>query len=87
KPALKEDMVHLMRHAPPSKARYLQQALNEKINYPSSQTILQAQNQVRKNPFEEANVSKLKDLEQQRGNDFTVTHLEARLTQMKGLFR
>lgn len=87
RPALKEDVNHLIRHAPPSKARALQQALNEKTNYPSSQVVLQAQNSVRQNPFEEAPVLKLKELEQQRGNDFTVTHLEARLSQMKGLFR
>ncbi len=87
KAALKEDINHLIRHAPPSKARALQQALNDKFNYPSSLSVQQAQSNVRKNPFDESPVLKLKDLEQQRGNDFTVTHLEARLNQMKGLFR
>jgi hypothetical protein len=87
KPALKEDLKQLMRHAPPSKFNYFQQALNEKSSYPSQQSLLQAQLNVRNNPFEESGVSKLKDIEEQRGNDFTVAHLEARLTQMKGLFR
>jgi hypothetical protein len=87
KPALKEDLQQLMRHAPPSKAQYLQQALNEKTTYPSQQSLLQAQMKVRNNPFEEDSVVKLKEIEEQRGNSFAVSHLEARLIQMKGLFR
>ncbi len=87
KHALKEDLQQLMKHAPPSKARYLEQALNEKTSYPSSQAVQQAQSQIRKYPFEAANVAKLKDLEIQRGNDFTVAYLEARMAQMKGLFQ
>lgn len=85
--ALKEDLQQLMKHAPPSKARYLEQTINEKISYPSSSAVLQAQSQIRKNPFEEASVAKLKDLENQRGNDVTVAYLEARMAQMKGLFQ
>ncbi len=85
--ALKEDLQQLIRHAPPSKARYLEQTLNERASYPSSQVVSQAQNQIRKNPFEEANVAKLKEIESLRGNDVTVAYLEARMAQMKVMFQ
>ena len=85
--ALKEDLQQLIKHAPPSKARYLEQTLNERVSYPSSQVVSQAQNQIRKNPFEEANVAKLKEIESLRGNDVTVAYLEARMAQMKGMFQ
>ncbi len=87
KPALKEDLLHLIKHAPPSKAQYLQSVLNEKVDYPQQKTVLAAQSNVRQNPFEEKAVAQLKDIEQKRGNDLVVAHLEARLTQMKGMFR
>lgn len=85
KPALRQDISHLVDHAPnPYKSR-LQNSLQHVVKIPSEKAVAQVRNQIKKNPFETEYVKELKELESRRGNDFVVSHLEARLQQMKGM--
>jgi tetratricopeptide (TPR) repeat protein len=85
KPALKQDMQQLISHTPNPYRSRLQGALNASIKIPSEKAVANARSNIKKNPFETDYVRELKELESKRGNDVVVSHLEARLQQMKGL--
>jgi hypothetical protein len=85
KPALKQDLEQLSKHAPMETRAALVLAMSRPPQGPSDKVVAQARNQVKKNPFELNYVTELKDLELQRGNDILVAHLDARLHQMKGI--
>lgn len=87
KSAMKQDMEQLMKHSPSGKRAMLESALKESISIPTERAVSQVREKVRKNPFETSSVVELKDLEARRGNDIFVTHLDARLDQMKRVIR
>ncbi|MBY0315210.1 MAG: tetratricopeptide repeat protein [Bdellovibrionales bacterium] len=85
KPALRADIVQLSVHAPTSSKAFLSAALTGKHSDPSAHKIADARKAVKKNPFDNEPVEALKELENMRGNDIAVAHLDARLAKMKGL--
>jgi len=87
KPALKQDIEKLMIYAPPVDRATLEGALAQGNKMPSEKEVNMARNHVRTNPFDQEYVMELKDLENRRGDDVVVAHLEARLHQMKGVVR
>lgn len=87
KPALRQDIEKLMVYAPDSVRSDLESALERAKGVPGDKEIAQARHRVRANPFDQEYVLELKDLENRRGNDIAVAHLDARLSQMKGVVR
>lgn len=87
KGAMKQDIAELMKHSPSGKRAMLETALKEPTLIPSEKAVSQVREKVRRNPFETSPVVELKDLEARRGNDIFVTHLDARLDQMKRVIR
>ncbi len=87
KSAMKQDIEQLMKHSPSGKRALLEKAVKEPTSIPSEKAVAQVREKVRKNPFESSPVVELKDLEARRGNDIFVTHLDARLEQMKRVIR
>jgi len=84
KPALLQDLEMLSNYAPSSARPDLILAMSKPQQLPSRQDLASAQQQVRKYPFSEDYVKELRDVENRRGNDVVVAHLDARLSQMKG---
>lgn len=84
KPALQQDLQHLAQHAPKRYRSTFARALKDKGRIPSENMAKKIRNEIRKSPFKTAPVVALKDLENKRGNDVVVGHLESRLDQMKG---
>lgn len=87
KGAMKQDISELMKHSPSGKKAMLDSALKEPTSIPTEKAVSQVREKVRRNPFETSTVVELKDLEARRGNDIFVTHLDARLDQMKRVIR
>lgn len=83
KPAMKKDILELIKHSPSGKKSLLEDALKEPNFIPTEKAVSQVREKIRNKPFEPSPVLELKDLESRRGNDLIVTHLDARLEQMK----
>ncbi len=80
---IRKELRLLSQIAPRSEQNILNQVLASKSKKPSPQSIQQAQEAVKSDPFNLSRLNQLKNLEAQRGQTSKVSYLEARLSVLK----